>query len=267
MKFFKPVCFLIIFIVAVFFVNGQQDVRVIPERCGTMQTLALQWRANPAMKKQFEAERDRFNNALRTGSYRLSAARQQPNANRSFITIPVVFHVVTANQSLVTNAQIQAQLDTLNKDYAGLNGDTVKIPSYFKSVIGQSAIQFCLAKQTPNGEPTTGIERVTTSKTSFSNTDNGVKHASTGGADSWDPTSYFNVWICPLSNELLGYATFPGTSPDNEQGVVVDYRSLPGGPLAGYNGGKTLTHETGHYFNLYHIWGDDDGFMHRHRFY
>ena len=53
-------------------------------------------------------------------------------------------------------------------------------------------------------------------------------------------------------------AHFPGANAD-EQGVVIDYGSFPGGSLVGFNKGKTMTHEIGHYFNLYHIWGDDDG--------
>ena len=260
MKFLKPLYSFTCLILLSFVIYGQQDNRVVPVRCATMQTLELQWRANPSLKKKFEEERDRFNASMRAGGSRLEAARKtQQNGNRSFITIPVVFHIVLTNPALVTDAQIQAQLDTLNKDYAGLNGDSVKVPSYFKPFFGQSPIQFCLAQQTADGEPTTGIERVATSQTSFSNIDNGVKHASTGGADVWDPSGYLNIWICPLSNGILGYATFPGSGPDNEQGVVADYRTLPGGSLNGYNGGKTITHETGHYFNLYHIWGDDDG--------
>ncbi|MBS1565380.1 MAG: choice-of-anchor J domain-containing protein, partial [Bacteroidetes bacterium] len=35
--------------------------------------------------------------------------------------------------------------------------------------------------------------------------------------------------------------------------------SLPGGALTNYNGGKTMAHEICHDFNLYHIWGDDNG--------
>ncbi len=259
MKFIKPACFFVLYIACAVMLHGQKNSRTIPERCGTMQNLEIKFQTNPQLKKQFEAEKARFNNIVRSGNYRLSDVQNQQNGNRTALVVPVVFHIVLTNPSLVTDAQIQAQLDTLNKDYAGLNGDSVNIPSYFKSLFGKSAIQFCLAQQTPNGEPTNGIHRVTTTKTSFSNTDDGVKHTSTGGTDIWDPNSYYNVWICQLSNGILGYGTFPGTGNPNEQGVVIDYESLPGGSIPQYSGGKTLTHETGHYFNLIHIWGDDGG--------
>ncbi len=256
MRYIMPVCF---FLFCTFFtgiIYGQDNGRTFPDRCGTMQTLEAKLQANPRLRTQFEDQRNRFNTTIRDGMKRLSDLE---NGNRTMITVPVVFHVVLTNPLLVTDQQVQAQLDTLNKDYAGVNGDSVKIPAYFKPLFGKSGIQFCLAKQTPSGEPTNGIDRVITTKTSFLNTDDGVKHASTGGANAWDPSSYFNVWLCPLANGILGYGTFPGGSNENEQGVVVDYRSLPGGSYASYSGGKTLTHESGHYFNLYHIWGDDSG--------
>jgi len=256
MKCIKTVCCFLFAIVFTGILYGQTNSRTIPERCGTMQTLEIKLQANPQLRQKFESEKARFNTNLRERLNRLS---DLPNGNRTMITVPVVFHIVLNNPAVVTNDQIQAQLDTLNKDYAGLNGDSVKIPSYFKTLFGKSGIQFCLARQTPSGEPTNGIERTTTSKTSFSNSDDGVKHVASGGADAWDPSSYFNVWICPLSNGILGYGTFPGGGNDNEQGVAIDYRAIPGGSYAAYNGGKTLTHESGHYFNLYHIWGDDGG--------
>lgn len=60
------------------------------------------------------------------------------------------------------------------------------------------------------------------------------------------------VWTCNCS--VLGWATFPWdrlASPDID-GVVVRYDTLPGGVFAPYNEGKTLIHEVGHWFGLFH---------------
>ena len=229
MKLLPSVCLFILAVFSIGWANGQETAKIATEQCGTMQVLAQKLKASPQLKQKFEAERIRFNRAVQEGIYRLSAAQQTQNGNRTALVVPVVFHIVLTNPAIVTDAQIQAQLDTLNRDFAGQNGDSVNIPSYFKPFFGKSGIQFCLAKQTPAGEPTSGIERITTSKASFLNTDEGVKHVSSGGADTWDPSSYYNVWVTVLSNGILGYGTFPGAGSENEQGVAFDYRSLPGG--------------------------------------
>jgi Pregnancy-associated plasma protein-A/Secretion system C-terminal sorting domain len=233
---------------------AQVQKQVAKERCATMQILEERFRKNPQLRARMEQQRDEFNKAVKDGFYRSQANSQKAET----ITIPIVFHIVMTNPSSITDQQIQAQLDTLNKSYAGINADSVKIPSYFKSLFGKSKLQFCLAQRTPADEMSTGIVRYSTSVSSFS-TNNAVKKSSSGGADAWDTEKYFNVWVCVLSNGILGYATFPDDGNIDEQGVVIDNSSLPGGSANDYNNGKTLVHETGHYFNLYHIWGDDDG--------
>lgn len=252
--------YFVVLVVFPLLVTAQTTDRTVHEQCATMQNLQLQFERNPQLKAKFEQERTAFTNALKSGAYRQTKAEAR-GGERTMFSIPVVFHIVATDPNVVTDAGIQAQLDTLNKDFFGSNGDSTKIPAYFKPLYGKSGIQFCLAQQTPAGDKTTGIERIKTAQTSFSAISSAVKHSGSGGADSWDTQKYYNVWLCILSNGTLGYATFPDDTgiPSAEQGVVIDYRSMPAGALNGYNSGKTLTHETGHYFNLYHIWGDDNG--------
>ena len=234
--------------------SAQENKKVANDHCGTMQALVEQFKRDPAFKKRFDQQRIIFNSTASSRIYSL----QNNQRTEAIATIPVVFHVVLPNGSTVTDQQVLAQIDTLNKDYGGTNGDSVNIPPYFKPLFGKSIIRFCLAQQGPDGLPTTGINYYSTNQTSFPN-DNSVKHVATGGADAWNTEKYLNVWICPIANSILGFSTFPNDNAPADQGVVIDYRSIPGGSYAGYNLGKTLTHEVGHYFNLYHIWGDDNG--------
>src|SRR5262249_7931658 len=118
-------------------------------------------------------------------------------------------------------------------------------------------VQFELATTDPQGNPTTGIVRKQTTKDSFSD-DDGVKASSSGGADPWPSTTYLNLWVCQLGNNLLGYAQFPG-GPAATDGVVILHSAFgnTGTAAAPFNLGRSATHEIGHWLNLRHIWGDD----------
>jgi hypothetical protein len=177
--------------------------------------------------------------------------------NKAVITIPVVVHVVynTSAQN-VSDAQIQSQLDVLNKDFRKLNTDLNLIPSTFSSLVADAEINFCLANRNPSGNATTGIVRVQTSQTSFS-TNDGMKYASSGGSNAWSTNQYLNIWVCNMSGGILGYAQFPGGAAATD-GVVIGYTCFgtTGTAQAPFNKGRTATHEVGHWLNLRHIWGD-----------
>jgi hypothetical protein len=178
--------------------------------------------------------------------------------------IPVVVHVVnrTAAEN-ISDAQIESQIDVLNADFRATNPDKLSTPTVFTPLIGDPRVTFKLADIDPDGNPTDGITRTSTSNTSFSSDTDNVKSASTGGADPWPADKYLNIWTCgnlrsAANQALLGYAQFPG-GPAATDGVVILHSAFgtTGSATAPFNLGRTATHEIGHWLNLRHIWGDD----------
>ncbi len=222
-------------------------------RCGTMARLEYLIQQDPTIldrMTQVEAQ---------TQAY-IEAQRHLPQQRTgNVITIPVVVHIVyrTSAENL-SDAQVQSQINVLNEDFRRLNADAANTPSLFQSVAADVEIQFCLATRDPVGNPTNGITRTQTTKTSFSVYTDDVKYSSQGGKDAWPTDQYLNIWVCNLGSSTLGYAQFPNSGPSATDGVVIDYRYFGrgGSAQAPYNKGRTATHEVGHWLNLRHIWGD-----------
>jgi len=185
---------------------------------------------------------------------------------REIVKIPVVVHVVwNTEEQNISDAQIQSQIDVLNRDFRATNKDITKVPSPWKDLVADARIEFHLAKKDPEGDPSTGITRTHTTKTEFTDTDGleqSIKSKAAGGADAWPADRYLNIWVCQLGKGLLGYAQFPGGAPKTD-GVVILHTAfgtvgtadIPEYP---FNLGRTATHEIGHWLNLFHIWADDD---------
>jgi hypothetical protein len=179
------------------------------------------------------------------------------SARAGVVQIPVVVHVVYSDLSgNISEAQVQSQIDALNRDYRKRNTDAGNAPAVWNQLVADTRIQFGVATTDPNGAPTSGINRIATSQTSFDTHDD-VKRASTGGADPWPADKYLNLWVCNLGNGLLGYAQFPG-GPAETDGVVILHSAFgtTGTAATPFNLGRTATHEVGHWLNLIHIWGD-----------
>ena len=188
----------------------------------------------------------------------------EENANytqKSIITIPVVVHVVwSSNVQNISDSQILSQIDVLNKDYRRLNIDIINTPSVWQSVAADCEIEFCLANIDPNGQPTNGINRVETTHGKFG-MDNDIHTSSLGGADDWPNDDYLNIWVCDISDGLLGYASKPSNWIGDGDGLVIGYRyfGTNGTVQSPYNKGRTATHEIGHWLNLEHLWGGSWG--------
>lgn len=200
----------------------------------------------------------------------------------SIIRIPVVVHVihngdaVGVNENIATG-QVLSQITVFNQDFRRMSGT----PGFGAGV--DTTIEFCLAQVDPNGNPTTGIDRINRGIATY-NSMNAIQAAKT--ATIWDPTKYLNMWTFQFGGTMasvLGYAQFPsgsglagmGTDPcvddlgggdATTDGVVCNYNTwgsrtiFPAGTYAGtqYDKGRTMTHEVGHMFGLRHIWGDGD---------
>jgi hypothetical protein len=204
-----------------------------------------------------------------------------PDAVAVVVTIPVVVHVIHNGDAIgsgenIADAQVLSQIQVLNQDYRRMAGT----PGFNANPVGADMeIQFAMAKVDPNGNPTTGIDRVNLTRTSW-NTEAAVEEI-LKPQTSWDPTKYLNIWVCRFGgNQItglggtLGYAQFPGSSglaglPPAESsetdGVILNYDCFgsqliyPQGSYdTTYNQGRTLTHELGHFFGLRHINGDND---------
>ena len=160
------------------------------------------------------------------------------------VTIPVVVHVIHNGDNLgsnenISDARVLSQITVLNQDFRRMTGT----PGYNTNAVGADVeIQFCMAVRKPDGTATNGIDRVNLGTASWASTSSFDSSAKT--ATSWDPTQYFNIWVCQFSNALglLGYGQFPSNSglsgintnggAANTDGVVIDYRCFGSKTLA-----------------------------------
>ena len=165
--------------------------------------------------------------------------------------VPVVVHVVHDNCiGNISLEQIQDGIDVLNEDFRRQNSDTNATRTVFQNVAADIEVEFELARIDPNGNCTDGVVRINDPSNSYG-ADNNVKDVS-----YWPANSYLNIWIVNSvrgsggGGIVLGYAQFPGGNWNN-YGIVMRHDRL-GRIGTSVSDGRTLTHEVGHCFNLYH---------------
>lgn len=240
---------------------AQKQTAAIPlVRCATDEALQQTFREHP----EFKAEYDRKNAQAATQRGAGNNATSRVSTLTGPVTIPVIVHVVLpANLlNIITEEQIDYLLNRLNLDYSGLNPDSTN-GSLFYSVRGHSLIRFTRARRTPSGQITNGIERRASTAQVALTTYQAVKHASAGGLDPWDVTQYYNLWVGDAGTSgLLGIAPAIGVGGQTEttastvgiDGICVDYRGFSNGCFSypTFALGRTVVHEIGHNFGLYH---------------
>lgn len=209
-----------------------------------------------ALAENPELQKTRAQVELQTQEFLKSKALGQ-KANLPVVTIPVYVHVLyRTNRENISEAQINSQINVLNRDFRATNSDVSLAPSLFSNRVADTQIQFELV----------GIDRRSTNRRSWSSFSEDMKSRSRGGLDAVNPRTTLNIWICNIQGGTLGYAYLPGGAPSaGRDGVVVgpNYFGTTGYVSAPFNLGRTTTHEIGHFLGLDHIWGggcgSDDG--------
>ena len=193
---------------------------------------------------------------------KIEQIKSQRNSNQMVvITIPTVVHVLHNGEPVgtganISDAQVISQITVMNEDFRRMLGTPGGANTSGFAV--DVEVEFCLAQRTPDGCPTSGINRVNICQDGTDSAAVDYWKAQT----SWNPSSYMNMWSSKYVGDLdgiLGFAQFPGGAPATD-GVSAghtffgssDYDDGSFQTSPPYDKGRTMTHEVGHYLGLYH---------------
>jgi len=181
--------------------------------------------------------------------------------------IPVVFHYFYDDCVLpdeneidyytgpLTDDRFINAIERLNNDFKGLTSNTCSAPE-----CGTSSISFKLAEIDPDGNPTTGINRVISGLTY-----QGLSNEKTLKQKvQWERNKYMNIYVVERATVInnSGLAHYPTTShneTNEEDNHLYDGPAMarwaidPTNDRADYD--YVLSHEVGHWLGLRHIWG------------
>ncbi|KAF2753159.1 extracellular metalloprotease [Pseudovirgaria hyperparasitica] len=149
------------------------------------------------------------------------------------LEIATYFHLVTAKANEVSDTQLQQQIVVMNENYApyGISFNVI------------------------------GIDKTINSRWAYDQAELEMKGALRKGN-----YKTLNVYFQTSLGGNLGYCYFPtsGATPGStiliRDGCAILAQSVPGGSSTNFNLGKTVTHEVGHWFGLFHTFqGGCDG--------
>jgi hypothetical protein len=155
-------------------------------------------------------------------------ARHDSEAGQG-IDVPVWVHIIRAGALGLPDSAVARQLETLNAAYGGKFGGV------------DTGVRFHLAGTTH------------TTKAEWFRDPLGNEAAMKDKLHAGGPET-LNLYIAQLGELVLGYSTYPYWYREEPllDGVVIDWRSVPGGPLRSFARGFTAVHEIGHWLGLLH---------------
>jgi hypothetical protein len=187
------------------------------------------------------------------------------------VIVHICYHDVITSD---INEDVDEMIATLNRDYnnkasnfnnygkgyTGKNGDMQKYKEYI-DLAGSANIHFSLNKIVCKKLDLTKYSFIEKEMYNDGSTEIADKIIKTGLSPSIDSDKNLNIWIVDgLGGGLLGYSSFPWDYSDETKmldGVVINKNVFGKHPKTPeYNLNKTITHEVGHWFGLFHVFQD-----------
>ncbi|SEF90490.1 Pregnancy-associated plasma protein-A [Thermomonospora echinospora] len=147
------------------------------------------------------------------------------------INVPVSFHVLTdGRRGRMSREAVRRQIAVLNAAYSGRGRGSADTGVRFRLVSYDVTVNAAWFRRPHRYErPMKSALR-------------------RGGAET------LNLYSAGVGARIIGLSTYPHNyrARPIEDGVVVDYRSFPGGVYRNYSRGYTAVHEVGHWLGLFH---------------
>jgi PKD repeat protein len=188
------------------------------------------------------------------------------SAGAPIYTIPVVVHIVHDNgPENISDNQVLSQIAAINRDCQNVLNNA--LPAV------DCQLKFCLATNGPTGNSINwpgvpGITRKHDAAKCIVQAGNNGSDIALKQVDYFPSNQYLNIWVVKQiqingqPSGVVGYATFPGSVPVTQDGIVMDYRVMGADNYGGYGTfstllpfyteGKVLAHEVGHWLDLFH---------------
>lgn len=231
---------------------------VLSQECGTLsyeEEIRLDESLSPQQKEQLIQQY--YDTHVSKWEQWSESSRSGQKAD--IMVIPLVFHVFHRyGPENISMAQVKDQVRILNEDFNGQNASISQLVNEFKSIAGNTEIEFRLATLDPDGNCTDGVIRHYDPKTYYDGRGPIQQHKRDYG---WPSDKYMNIYVVGSietsgnGGTILGYAQFPGGNPATD-GFVVRHDNV--GSIGTSNPGRatTSTHEIGHMLGLFHTWGN-----------
>jgi gliding motility-associated-like protein len=156
-------------------------------------------------------------------------------------TIPVVVHIIKQDPYSITDADVFNSISDLNAAFAHQGAYSVDTNGV------NTRINFCLAKNYPDGGLTTGITRTVSF---YADNDADMESFKTAILNYWDPKRYLNIWLVDaIDGEIMPSGFYCGSW--NRMGIG-GYASAGLGAVVSTLGTPLVAHEVGHYLSLLH---------------